>query len=88
MALLLVLNAGCCLASQHVKSDLNTVANLLSFADGIARASGTAHPVALDDPPNCILTQRFHLHHPEQTPKSFKISQLPIDISSWVLSML
>ena len=28
---LLVLDANCCLASQHIRGDLNTVADLLSF---------------------------------------------------------
>ena len=85
---LLVLNAGCCLASQHIQGDLNTVADLLSFAGGITRAGGKQHPIAFDDPPNDILTQRFHLYYSEQIPESFKISQLPSEISSWVLSVL
>jgi hypothetical protein len=37
---LLVLNAGCCLASQHIRGDLNTAANLLSFAGGLTRGGG------------------------------------------------
>jgi hypothetical protein len=37
---LLALNAGCRLASQHIQGDLNTVANLLSFAGGTTRAGG------------------------------------------------
>jgi hypothetical protein len=52
---LLVLNAGCCLASQHIQGDLNTVANLLSFAGWITRAGGKRHPIAFDDSPNDIL---------------------------------
>jgi hypothetical protein len=85
---LLVLNAGCCLASQHIQGDLNTVADLLSFAGDITRAGGKKHPIAFDDPPNDILTQRFHLYYSEQIPESFKISPLPSEISSWVLSVL
>ena len=85
---LLVLNAGCCLASQHIRGDLNTVADLLSFSGGITRAGGKQHPIAFDDPPNDILTHRFHLYYSEQIPESFKISQLPKEISSWVLSVL
>jgi hypothetical protein len=85
---LLVLNAGCCLASQHIQGDLNTVADLLSFAGGMTRAGGKRHPIAFDDPPNDILTQRFHLYYSEQIPANFKISPLPKKISSWVLSVL
>jgi hypothetical protein len=85
---LLVLNTGCCLASQHLQGDLNTIADLLSFSGGITRAGGKRHPIAFDDPPNDILTQRFHLYYSEQIPESFKISQLPSEISSWVLSVL
>ena len=70
---LLVLNAGWCLASQHIQRNLNAVADLLLFAGGIARAGGKTHPVAFDDPPNDILTQRFHLCCSEQMLESFKI---------------
>jgi hypothetical protein len=85
---LLVLNAGCCLASQHIRGDLNVIADLLSFSGGITRAGGKRHPIAFDDPPNNILTQRFHLYYMEQIPENFKISQLPSEILSWVLSIL
>jgi hypothetical protein len=85
---LLVLNADCCLASQHLQGDLNTAADLLSFLGGITRAGGKKHPIAFDDPPDDILTQRFHLCHPGQIPENFKMSPLPTDISSWVLSIL
>ena len=85
---LLVLDANCCLASQHIRGDLNTVADLLSFSGGMTRAGGKKHPIAFDNPPNDVLTQRFHTYYPEQIPKNFKISQLPSEISSWVLSVL
>jgi hypothetical protein len=85
---LLVLSVGCCLASQHIQGDPNTVADLLSFARGTTRAGGKRHPIAFDDRLNDILTQRFHLCHSEQIPQSFKISPLPSEISSWVLSVL
>jgi hypothetical protein len=85
---LIVLNAGCCLASQHIQGDLNTVADLLSFAGSRTRAGGKRHPIAFDDPPNDILNQRFHLYYPEQIPGNFKISQLPSAILSWALSIL
>ena len=74
---LLVLNAGCCPVSQHIQGELNTVADLLSFAGGITRVGGKRHPLAFDGPPNHILTQRFHLYYPEQIPENFRISQLP-----------
>jgi hypothetical protein len=85
---LLALDAGCGLASQHLQGDLNTVADLLSFAGGITRAGGKRHPVAFDDPPDDIITQRFHLCCSEQMPKNFRMSPLPNKISSWVLSVL
>jgi hypothetical protein len=85
---LLVLNAGCCLASQHVQGDLNKAANLLSFAGGMTRGGRKQHSVAFDDLPNDILTQRFHLCCSGQIPESFKISPLPKEISFWVLSVL
>jgi hypothetical protein len=84
----LVLEADCCLASQHIPGELNTIADLLSFAGSRTRAGGKRHPIAFDDPPNDILTQRFHLYYPEQIPESFEISQLPSEILSWVLSIL
>jgi hypothetical protein len=55
----LVLEADCCLASQHLKGDLNFMADLLSFAGSRARAGGKRYPIAFDDPPNDILTQLF-----------------------------
>ena len=85
---LLVLNADCCLASQHLRGDLNTVADLLSFAGSMTRAGDKKHPIAFDDPPDDILTQRFHLYYPAQIPENFKISPLPKEVSSWVLSIL
>jgi hypothetical protein len=85
---ILVLNADCCLASQHLQGDLNMAADLLSFSGGIMRARGKKHPIAFDDPPDDILTQRFHLHHPGQIPENFKTSPLPSNISFWVLSIL
>jgi hypothetical protein len=85
---LLVLKANCCLASQHIQGALNTVADLLSFAGSRTRAGGKRHPIAFDDPPDDILTQRFHLYYTEQIPQSFAISPLPKEILSWVLFVL
>jgi hypothetical protein len=84
----LVLDADCCLASQHLKGDLNFVADPLPFAGSRARAGGKRHPIAFDDPPNDIITKRFHLCYPQQIPKTFAMSQLPSEIFSWVSSML
>jgi hypothetical protein len=84
----LVLDADCCLASQHIRGELNFVADLLSFAGNIERAGGKRHPIAYDDPPNDVLTQRFHLYYPEQIPEGFEILQLPSEILSWVSSVL
>ena len=87
--LLLVLDANCCLASlQHIRGDLNTVADLLSFLGRITSAGEKKHPIAFNDPLNNILAQRFHLSYPEQRPENFDICQLPKEIYSWVLSIL
>jgi hypothetical protein len=85
---LLVLNTSCCLASQHIQGNLNIIADLLSFSEGITCAGGKQHPIAFDDPPNNILTQHFHLYYMGQIPANFEISQLPNGILSWVLSIL
>jgi hypothetical protein len=82
------LDNGCCIASQHIKGELNNVADLLSFAGSLTRAGGKTHPLAADDPPNDILTQRFHSTYPEQIPANFAISQLPDEILSWASRVL
>jgi hypothetical protein len=74
-----------CLASQHLKGELNTVADLLSFS-GSSR--GKPHPIAFDDPPDDVLTQRFHTHFASQIPENFKISPLPRKILSWIVTVL
>ena len=75
----------CCLASQHLKGDLNMVADLLSF-EGSDR--GKFHPIAFDKPANDELTSRFLIHYPSQVPENFAISQLPTEISSWSMQVL
>ena len=75
----------CCLVSQHVKGELNVVADLLSF-EGEER--GKRHPLAYDQPPNDVLTERFIRYFPSQVTEHFKISQLPSEISSWVTRVL
>ena len=52
---LLVLDANSCLASQHIRGDLNMVARLPSFLGGILTwAGGKKHPIAFDNPLNRI----------------------------------
>jgi hypothetical protein len=80
-----LLKYNCCLASQHVKGELNIVADLLSF-EGNDR--GKHHPLAYDQPPNDVLTERFIKHLPTQVTEHFNISQLPEEISSWIMRVL
>jgi hypothetical protein len=72
----------------HCLPALNNVADLLSFAGSLTRAGDKTHPLAADDPPNDILTQRFHSAYPEQIPANFAISQLPDEILSWASRVL
>ena len=82
----LLLQHRCCIASQHIKGELNTVADLLSFVGTDDRGKG--HPLAHDYPPNDVLTRRFHTHFKSQVPAGFEISQLPNDILCWVTQVL
>ena len=79
----LVLENDHCLASQHLKGELNVIADFLSF-DGSSR--NKAHPLAFDCPPDTILTQRFHRYLPAQIPANF--SPLPSKILSWIAVIL
>ena len=81
----LLMEFQCCLASQHIKGDLNCVADLLSFS---GKDRGKGHPLAFDDPANDELTARFLTTLPSQVPASFVISQLPGDILSWTVQVL
>jgi hypothetical protein len=83
-----VLDMDCCIASQHIKGELNLIADLLSFAGNLTRAGGKTHPLAADDPPNDVLTQRLHSTCPDQILAHFAISQLPDNILSWALRVL
>jgi hypothetical protein len=76
----------CCIASQHIRGELNVVADLLSFVGEEDR--GKSHPLAYDNPPNDVLTQRFRDHLPSQVPEGFGISQLPKEVLSWVTLVL
>jgi hypothetical protein len=71
-----------CLASQHIKGEMNVVADLLSFSGTSER--GKPHPLAEDDPPNDVLTHRFLHELTEQVPAAFNISQLPNKVLSFV----
>ncbi|KAI2509039.1 hypothetical protein MHU86_5415 [Fragilaria crotonensis] len=76
----------CCIASQHIKGESNVVADLLSFAGNDNRDK--THPLAHDDPPNDILTQRFRENLTSQVPENFDICQLPSEILCWVTQVL
>lgn len=82
----LLMDHRCCLATQHIKGQLNAVADLLSFCGSSDRSK--VHPLAYDDPPNDILTQRFRSALPNQIPDTFEIVQLPSEILSWISLML
>ena len=75
-----------CLASQHIKGEMNVVADLLSFSGTSER--GKPHPLAEDEPPNDVLTQRFLFELTEQVPAAFNISQLPSELLSFVTRAL
>jgi hypothetical protein len=77
---------GCCLASQHIRGELNVVADLLSFAGDSER--GKEHPLAFDNPPNDILTLRFRNHLTSQVPADFQILQLPTEMLCWLTHVL
>ena len=82
----LLLDHDKCVASQHIKGELNVVADLLSFAGTNER--GKAYPLAFDNPPNDILTHLFRHHLTSQVPENFQISQLPPEILCWVTLVL
>jgi hypothetical protein len=80
-----VLEADCCLASQHIKGVENIVSDLLSY---VGNCRGKPHPIAADDPPDDVLTRRFHSFYPEQIPANFEICPLPDDVISWLSVVL
>jgi hypothetical protein len=79
----LMTESGNCLFGQHLKGSYNFVADWLSFA-GHHRDHDKPHPFAADEPPNDILTQRFHTYCPQLIPRTFSISPLPSEVSSFV----
>ncbi|KAI2490833.1 hypothetical protein MHU86_23743 [Fragilaria crotonensis] len=82
----LLIDFRCCLASQHLKGELNVVADLLSFVGDDSREE--SHPIADDTTSNDELTNRFLVSYPSQVPENFAISQLPDEILSWVTQVL
>jgi hypothetical protein len=64
-----------CLSSQHVPGAHNVVPDTLSFTR--QTRDGKRNPLASDEPPNDVLTRRFHLVMPQRIPENFKISPLP-----------
>jgi len=76
-----VLAADCCIASQHIKGVHNIVSDLLSYA---GNCRGKPHPLAADNPPDDVLTCRFHSSFPEQIPSNFELCRLPDDVISWL----
>lgn len=82
----IIINSHCCLASQHLKGDFNVVADLLSFTHQV-RGSKT-HPIAADEPPDDVLTLRFHTHFAQIVPPGFAICPLPSDVLSFAIRAL
>jgi hypothetical protein len=80
-----VLAADCCLASQHIRGVHNIVSDLLSYSGNYR---GKPHPLAADNPPDDVLTQRFHSSYPEQIPSNFEICRLPDAVISWLSEAL
>jgi hypothetical protein len=68
-----LLQADCCLYSQHIAGVTNTVADLLSRKF---------------DLPHSKLSSFIRLYYPKQVPPSFNISPLPPEICSWLTSWL
>jgi hypothetical protein len=81
----LILGSEHCLASQHIKGELNVVSDLLSFEGG---PRGKAHPLAFDEPDGKLLTSSFHEHLSTQIPHDFRVSRLPRAILSWITLVL
>jgi hypothetical protein len=81
----LIIGSSHSLASQHLKGELNVVADLLSYS-GTSREK--PHPLAADNPDNAELTRRFHSSLPQLIPESFEICQLPAEILSFATLVL
>jgi hypothetical protein len=81
----LILGSEHCLASQHIKGELNVVSDLLSFEGG---PRDKPHPLAFDEPDDELLTARFHQYLSTQIPHDFRVSRLPKEILSWITLVL
>jgi hypothetical protein len=75
-----------CLASQHLKGDFNVVADLLSFTHQVRGSK--RHPIAADEPPDVVLTSRFHTHFAMIVPPGFFICPLPSRVLSFAIRAL
>ena len=64
-----VMDANCCLASQHLKGEHNVVADLISFAK--TEGNNTPSPTTIH--PDDVLTQRVHTAFASQVPGHFVI---------------
>jgi hypothetical protein len=81
-----IIGAGHCLSSQHVPGAHNIVPDTLSFTH--QQRDGKRNPLAFDDPPDDVLTRRFHLVMSQSIPATFAISPLPADVSSFAMQAL
>jgi hypothetical protein len=75
-----------CLSGQHLKGELNHVADWLTY-EGTERKEGT-NPITEDRPDDDTLTHRFHTFFPQMIPQDFKISPLEPDKLSWIVQVL
>lgn len=75
-----------CLSGQHIKGELNSVADWLSY-EGAERSEGT-NPLTEDEPDDATLTERFHSLFPQMIPRDFKVSPLEPAKLSWVVQVL
>jgi len=80
-----VMDAGAKLCSQHLAGESNTVADILSF-EGDCRSK--VEPLTADSPADDVLTQRIHLTHSQVIPSGFEIRPLPVEVASFVCSVL
>ena len=80
---MVMISSGNCLCTQHLTGSLNTVADYLSFSHQ-CREGSKINPLAYDDPPDDILTNRFHSHLSQLVPQGFAICPLPDDVLSFV----
>jgi hypothetical protein len=83
---LLVVSSNSCLASQHIKGDHNTVADLLSFSH--QSRGPKIHPLAADEPSDETLTHRIHASLPQLVPAAFRISPLPSEVLCFAMQVL